>query len=725
MRRPDVRWLLAAAVAGYVLLAAAALAALVATGASETQRAALADALTSQIAVVAIGAALALGGLVALVAYLTGRYTAGVRRLTADTRLLIDANPGHTVIKSGPADVAGLAAAVDELAQRRRVAEQAVDEQIAVARASLEQERNRLAALMAELGAAVLVCNDEGRILLYNAAAKSVLGDDAVVGLGRSVFGIVDRDLLAHALERIGDVTDADDPGATVVPHVSTTLRGEQLLQVQVAPARGPDGSVTGYVLLLEDQTERVGRSARREELVREVTEGTRASLGSIQAAIENVLEFPDMDTADRQEFLGIVREECARLGYRVQEWVSESDVGFGVDWPSTEMSVDDLLAVLARTLERDVGLGVSGWDGSVGAGPDPQWVKVDSHSVTRAIAHLADRLRSDVGVGTLDLAARPVGSHIQIELRWRGRAPSPALSQAWLDEPLTGTAAVSARGIVARHGGEIWCEAIPRGDAGGDGGRLRLLLPVVEPVRAPDVRPRLDIASRPEFYDFGLFERHAGEQAEDDSWSDRELGALSYTVFDTETTGLDPEHGDRIISIGAVRIVNGRLLHTDTYERLVDPGRAVPAQSTAVHGLTTAMVRGQPTIDAVLPTFERFSSETVLVGHNAGFDMQFLALERQRAGLPAARPIVLDTLLLDAAVHPDHDDHSLEAIASRLGVDVLGRHTALGDALVTGEVFIRLVTVMRSRGIRTLGEAVAASRATLQARLDKSFYGS
>jgi DNA polymerase-3 subunit epsilon len=322
--------------------------------------------------------------------------------------------------------------------------------------------------------------------------------------------------------------------------------------------------------------------------------------------------------------------------------------------------------------------------------------------------------------VSKLELAASRVGNHVQIELSWPGSAPAPATFQSWLNQPLTGVAATSAREVVARHGGEIWCDVVSGGEA-----RLRLLLPVAVPVRKPartlDVRPRLDIASRPEFYDFGLFERHAGSRTDDD----RDLGELSYTVFDTETTGLDPEHGDRIISIGAVRIVNGRVLHNDTYERLVDPQRAVPASSTAVHGLTTAMVRGQPTIDTVLPSFDRFSSDTVLVGHNAGFDMQFLAVERARAGLPAAGQVVLDTLLLDAAVHPDHDDHSLEAIAGRLGVNVLGRHTALGDALVTGEVFVRLVALLRARGVRTLGAAVAASRATLHARLDKSFYGS
>ncbi|MBS1694580.1 MAG: PAS domain-containing protein [Actinobacteria bacterium] len=718
-RRPDARWSLAAAVAGYVVLALVALTTLLYTGLPADRRAVLHGVIAGQAAVLAIGGALALAGLVALVAHLSGRYISAVRRLAADTRLVVDANPDHTVEPSGPADIAGLASAVAELARRRRTAERAVDEQIAAARATVEEERNRLAALMAELAAAVLVCNDEGRILLYNAAAKSVLGDDAVVGLGRSVFGIVDRDLLTHAMERLHD--RAGDGGG--FPHVSTTLRGDQLLQVQVAPARGPGDTVTGYVLLLEDMTDRVGRSARREELVRDVTEGTRASLGSIQAAIENVLGYPDMDAVDRQEFLWIVREECARLGQRVQEWVGESDGGFGADWPSTDISIDDLLAVVARTLERDVGLAVSRRDVA-----EPLWVKVDSHSVTRALAQLTDRLREDAGVAMLVLSARRVGGHAQIELTWSGRAP--ASSQSWLDEPLVG-GSPSARDVVARHGGEIWCESVTGAGAPARavGGRLRLLFPVAVPVGAPaggsGARTRVDVASRPEFYDFGLFERHSGGQTDDDSWSDRDLAELSYTVFDTETTGLDPQHGDRIISIGAVRIVNGRMLHGDTYERLVDPQRAVPSSSTAFHGLTTAMVRGQPTIDTVLPTFDRFAADTVLVGHNVGFDMQFLGVERARVGMPAARPVVLDTLLLDAAVHPDHDEHSLEAIAGRLGVDILGRHTALGDALVTGEIFIRLVALLRARGVRTLAEAVAASRATLQARLDTSFYGS
>ena len=156
--------------------------------------------------------------------------------------------------------------------------------------------------------------------------------------------------------------------------------------------------------------------------------------------------------------------------------------------------------------------------------------------------------------------------------------------------------------------------------------------------------------------------------------------------------------------------------------QRSAKQRRTVPAVSTAVHGLTREMLTGQPTLDAVLPEFARYAADTVLVGHNVGFDMQFLRLKEASTGVRFTQP-VLDTLLLDAAVHPDHDEHSLEAIAARLGVDVVGRHTALGDALVTGEVFLRLVRLLRLSGSRTLGEVVEASRATLQARLDRSMY--
>ena len=571
---------------------------------------------------------------------------------------------------------------------------------MSTARAEMEAERNRLAALMAELAVPVLVCNIEGRILLYNGAARLVLGDDPAIGLGRSVYGIVDRGLVTHALDRIRE-------GATA--HVATALRDGQLLQVRLAPVHGADRTLTGFVLVLEDETGRVANSARRDALLRELSEGTRASLGSIRAAVENVLDSPEMEPEERRAFLEVVRDEAERLGDRVERWVAESIPHLGERWLLTDVRGADLLTVLSRELEREATVATT-----VDRGVGELWLKVDSHAVARVAVHLATCLRDECGVALLELSLGAATDRLaQLDARWTGRAPGADTFNAWLDQPLTSSGAASARDVVERHGGEVWCAAGAGGSA-----YVRMLLPLTEEAQEAESRAGSGAGSRLEFYDFDLFDLHD----ESLGWQERRLADLTYTVFDTETTGLDPVQ-DEIISIGAVRMLGGRLLRQETFDRLVDPGRSVPPRSVAVHGISTSMVRGQPSIDDVLPLFARFAEDTVLVGHNVGFDMRLLKEKEDRTGIHFGQP-VLDTLLLDAALHPDFEEHSLEAIADRLGVEVVGRHTALGDALVTAEVFLRLMTLLEQRGIGTLGEALAASRATLYARLDRSAYG-
>ena len=154
-----------------------------------------------------------------------------------------------------------------------------------------------------------------------------------------------------------------------------------------------------------------------------------------------------------------------------------------------------------------------------------------------------------------------------------------------------------------------------------------------------------------------------------------RLLGELTYTVFDTETTGLDPRGGDEIISIGAIRLVNGRLLHTETINQLVDPCRPVPAESIKYHGIDDGMLKGKPTIEKVLPFFHRFAQNTVLVAHNAAFDMRMLQMKEKATGIRFVNP-VLDTMHLSAILHPAHNDHTLDTIAKRLGVVPLSSDT-------------------------------------------------
>jgi DNA polymerase-3 subunit epsilon len=127
-------------------------------------------------------------------------------------------------------------------------------------------------------------------------------------------------------------------------------------------------------------------------------------------------------------------------------------------------------------------------------------------------------------------------------------------------------------------------------------------------------------------------------------------------------------------------------------------------------------MLEDQPAIDKVLPLFHRFAEDSILVAHNAAFDMNLLQMKEAVSGVKFINP-VLDTLLLSTVVHPAQNHHTLEAIAARLGVSVFGRHTALGDALATGEIFLKLIPLLAQMGIHTLEEARLASQQTYYAR--------
>lgn len=198
---------------------------------------------------------------------------------------------------------------------------------------------------------------------------------------------------------------------------------------------------------------------------------------------------------------------------------------------------------------------------------------------------------------------------------------------------------------------------------------------------------------------------------------TDIPLAVLTCTAFDTETTGLQPSAGDEIIAIGAVRIVNGRILHDERFDQLVDPRRPVSEESLRIHGIDDEMLAGGPTIDVVLRRFAVFAQGTVLIAHNAAFDMRLLELKREVTGISFTGP-VLDTMILSSVVHPHHEDHTLEGVAKRLGVPVAGRHTALGDALMTAGVFLKLLPLLADREITTLRHAMDASARSPLSRL-------
>jgi DNA polymerase III epsilon subunit family exonuclease len=181
-------------------------------------------------------------------------------------------------------------------------------------------------------------------------------------------------------------------------------------------------------------------------------------------------------------------------------------------------------------------------------------------------------------------------------------------------------------------------------------------------------------------------------------------LGAQGFVAIDLETTGLDPRR-DAVVAVAAVPYVAGWA--EPAHAALVNPGRPIPPASTAIHGITDAMVREAPAIGEVLPALERVWGGRVLVGHNVGFDVAILNRELRGHGrAPLASP-ALDVGRLAAALHPEWRDVALEALAARLGVAVTGRHTAEGDARAAGDLLPALLPELVARGFRTVPELI------------------
>ena len=648
---------------------------------------------------------------------LFNQYVSGLMRMSETLRLMLGANRNFRVQVEGPPEVQHLASAANDLAQQRDALLDDVSTQIAAAKASVEEEKNRLAALMSELAQAVVVCNLDGRILLYNNRARlqfkalaqgptSVSGG-ALIGLGRSIFSILERNQVQHAEDVIRQRLAN---GKAAISNFITTLRGGQLLRVQMVPvlagtaARG-DG-LSGYVLTIENITRNVEDEARRDQVLNSLTEGSRAALGNIRAAVTNLIDYPDMEPGLRERFVGIVGDEVSRMSERLDLTMIEFADSIKMRWPLEDILGVELITAAQRRIEDKLGLPTKTEELD-----DGLWVKAESFSLVFALLFLASRLQEHYSPRELRFRLTRAAKLAYLDLIWAGPAISGETFYTWELEAMQAAdekSPLSLRDVVERHGGEIWYQR----EKAAHRAFFRFVLPVATPEIEQDQEENRRGAGRPEYYDFDLFSYEA-----DSVDLDRKLSELTYTVFDTETTGLQPSAGDEIIQIGAARIVNNRLLRQEIFDQLVDPERPLKPESIQIHGITEDMLRGKPKIDVVLPAFHEFCADTVLIAHNAAFDMRFLQLKEARTGVRFTQP-VLDTLLLSAVVHPHQESHKLDDILDRLGIDIDSRHNALDDALVTAEVFLKLVPLLAEKEIITVRQALEASSKTYFARV-------
>ena len=180
-------------------------------------------------------------------------------------------------------------------------------------------------------------------------------------------------------------------------------------------------------------------------------------------------------------------------------------------------------------------------------------------------------------------------------------------------------------------------------------------------------------------------------------------LGDASYVIFDVETTGSAAGKGGAITEFGALKLVRGEVV--DQFSTLLNPGRPIDPFVVRLTGITDRMVSDAPSISEVLPRFEEFVEGCVLVGHNVHFDCSFVTAARGGRPLPND---VLDTLKLARCLLPGLKRYRLSALVNHFGVRQAPNHRALSDAAATTEVFRRLLKLLASAGIESVGEALA-----------------
>lgn len=546
--------------------------------------------------------------------------------------------------------------------------------------------RGRLETVLRDLHDGVLICTLDHQVMLYNARALEILHLTGEIGLDRTLFETLAERPFCHALlrlqSRFSSGRHVDHADGLSIMLIAGTVDGRHTIKGRMSLMMDDAGEQpVGYVVTFEDVTNALSTALYRERTLFDIRDDLKARLAGLEArASKNGL-------ADE---IKAVREELERLDAVMLDVLAGA-------WPMSAVFSTTLFHCVAqRNSEgRELAFSVEG---------DPVWLHCDSASVTDLLDRIANRLAVDASVRAFRVNATVASDGMAfLDLLYEGEAVEQAKLDEWLAEPLEpDLGSVTGDDILHRHRTRI----VVDGKVEPGVSRLRLPLKVAAERYERTERSFVPAQARREFYDFDLLHRpHASELDQ------RPLRELTCVVFDTETTGLEPSKGDEIISIGAVRIVNGRLLRGEIFNEFVNPQRSIPAASTKIHGITDAMVADAPLIGQTLPRFHGFVGAGALIAHNAAFDMKFLALKESEIGMRFDQP-VLDTLLLAAHALGRDESLSLDGLSQRFAVELApeDRHTALGDALATGEVFLKLLPLLEARGVVTLGDALAAS---------------
>ncbi|MCF6247023.1 MAG: PAS domain-containing protein [Desulfobacula sp.] len=636
-------------------------------------------------------------------------YIQPLKKISSQAAIIYSSNPSHRLKISGSSEILDLSRIVNNFADIFENLSKDITEQILSARKETEKERNLLAAIMAELPEGVIICNRSGRILLFNSLAKKLFSHSTYpnraehfIGLGRSIFHLIDKELIIHAIDEIEE--RLNEKKDSLASYFITPIYTGILLSMETTPVLDQNKLMTGFILTFKNISDQVNKYENVGDWLTSFKQNMVSNFGRTKLFIKDILDTPHQEKRTHELYQKKISKNLEQIESHFDEISSSILDATLIQLPLTKLLLSQFLLYIKKKVEEQSGVQIN----IINKEEKNKRMLADSYSLTHAFVFLIINLSEITGKKKLDLKVSTSNGRILFDISWHDITASQIQIENILTKKIRSLPSFdfvlkqnrSQFNIISKN--LKTCSQV-RISAGAE----------LKSVFTKKKRGAVIAGSRPEFYDFDLFKL-------DDDTKDifnTDLRKIIFTVFDTETTGLDPDGGDEIIAIGAVRIVNNRIVYQDIFEELVDPNRDIPMESYKIHGISYEMLKGKPDIRTTLPLFKIYTYETVLIGHNIAFDMKMLKVKERAAHTTFNNP-VLDTLLLSAVLNPVDERHDMENIANRLGVNIIGRHTALGDAIATAEIFLKLIPLLNANGIFTLKNALEASKKTYYARL-------
>lgn len=633
-------------------------------------------------------------------------YILPLDRISEETTLIATVNPGHRIDPAGCAELKRLAQSINNAAESLQGLQQALGGHLQQVTEELERERRILSTVIARLPQAVIGATAGGTIFLYNERAKEMLPCSeqdsrqefvcGFLGLGRSVYNLVDPGMLEYAFQ----TCSAGMSRVNQSKGVSFMLRGpaERFLNAMMDPIPDGAGGVAGFILILEDISEQTCQERNAMDVLDWFMEESRSQAAGVCSVLDDLLENdPPAPNRDLRQYRSMICDTVYSLRNDLHQGITRLSGILGAKWPMHRIYMQDFFHLIENEARTDLHMAVY-LHSDVCEGN----LEGEVFTLVQTMLSLLRLLREEHDVESAFFSGQNRYRGCEIILSWRGEPINPSVLNSWTATPVIGgkNPVLRIRDVLKHHGAKWYSRKAYGGLAS---------LHIAFPVPSGPAPAECDTVSPAGFpsYDFTLLGRQPADSAQLHKLSD-----MIYTVFDLETTGLDPLSGDEIVAIAGVRVVSGRTTGSEVFDRLVNPGRPVPREAVRVHGLDNEQLSGKPPIEEVLPLFYKFSENTVLVAHCADFDMGFLRVKARQTGIDFSNP-VLDTFKLSVLVHPTRKKHDLESIAARLGTTVYNRHSALGDAWTTAEILMALLPLLARQGITTLEKAIQAGQET------------